>query len=111
MKVINLTPHNIAVHINGQIINFPSEGVARVSTFETEIGAVTLDSGITIPIKKTEYGKVENLPEPQQGVMYIVSMLVSQQAKRNDLITPDTFKNAIRDEHGQLVGTKCFQIF
>lgn len=111
MKLINLTPHDIVVHTLGNIITFKSEGNCRIDTDEISVGAVTTDDGVTIPIRKTVYGDVEGLPDSQDGVMYIVSAIVAQRVNRDDLIAPDTFKGAIRDAAGKLIGTKNFQTF
>ena len=52
-------------------------------------------------VKKT-YGKVAGLPDKEDGVMYIVSMMVRQALpNRNDLASPG---DIIRDEYGQITG-------
>ena len=50
------------------------------------------------------FGKVENLPEKQDNVYLIVSSLVAQAAKRDDLVVPNT----IRDENGKIIGCDSF---
>lgn len=92
----------------GKETTFESSGLARVATTEMSVGGVTLDNGETIDITKTVFGEIEGLPEPKMGVMYIVSMVVAQRANRPDLICPDTFKRAIRNEKGETTGTRGF---
>ncbi|MEM5868250.1 MAG: hypothetical protein QXG39_10080 [Candidatus Aenigmatarchaeota archaeon] len=107
--LVNLTPHEIVVYdSSGQNILFkipPSGTVARVSTFQQKVGELN-----GIPIYKTTYGKVENLPNPQPGVVYIVSILVLQAlaGSRSDIVAPDTGSGAVRDASGKIIGTKSF---
>ena len=85
-KFINLTPHDIKLN-NGTI--YPATGkIARVeNTF----------SNFCCGISKVFYGEIENLPEPEDGVYYIVSAMVlsAENAKpksyrRKDLVAPAT---------------------
>ena len=64
-KFINLTPHDIKLN-DGTI--YPATGrVARVkNTF----------SNFCCGISKVFYGEIENLPEPEDGIYYIVSAMV-----------------------------------
>ena len=57
------------------------------------------------------YGPVEGLPEPQEGVFYIVSGLVLQHcAGRADVVAPATgpTHEAIRDEKGRIKAVTRF---
>jgi hypothetical protein len=43
-----------------------------------------------IPVTETAFGTVEGLPDPQEGVCYIVSLLVQQRGPhRSDVYRPD----------------------
>lgn len=59
---------------------FECEGVARMVTFFTGFD----DNGICF----TRHGKVLGLPEPEDGVYYIVSSEVMAASNRTDLVTP-----------------------
>lgn len=97
MKFINLTPHNINVVTNGQTFSFPSNGLARVSTKQVQIGDIN-----GIPIFSTEYGQVEGLPDQEDGTIFIVSTLVRAQVPhRKDVFSP---KGLVRDENGAVIG-------
>lgn len=102
MKLTNLTPHAInVIGANGNTTIAPSGTVARVSAKNVPDGEVN-----GIPVSRIEYGEIVDLPEPQDGVFYIVSMLVGSAAKslgRTDLVGPDSGR-AIRNEAGQIVG-------
>lgn len=51
------------------------------------------------------FGKVENLPEPQEGVVYVVSALVAQAVPdREDVFIPD---DTVRDEQGRIIGVRA----
>lgn len=83
MPVLNFTPHTITVvnQDNEIIREYPSVGVARVSTTSQQVGEV---DGISI--SKTAFGEVVGLPEPAEDTVYIVSMVVAQAAHRSDLV-------------------------
>ena len=98
MKLINLTPHTITIH-NGegettQIA--PSGIVARVAAEKKETGCID-----GIPVFKTAFGEIQDLPEAKEGVIYITSLLVAQAAKRADVFSPGEL---LRDEAGQPIG-------
>jgi hypothetical protein len=64
--------------------------------------------GQNIKTQVKSFGKIENLPEPENGVIYIVSLPVAQAAKKR----PDVFTigDAIRNEKGQVIGAKTLAI-
>lgn len=105
MQIINLTPHTIkVVDVNNQVIReYPASGiVARAATIAEAVGEVD-----GIAVKHTAFGEVQGLPEPQDGVIYLVSMVVAQAVKRLDIIAPDTGPTAYR-ENGLIVGVRNF---
>ncbi len=114
MNVINLTPHKITVIVedencNPHVFDFPPSGnVARVSSSQVEVARVD-----DIPVVKTEFGDVENLPESKDDTIYIVSSLVAQAVagRRDDVVSPDTGPTAIRDEEGKITAVRRFQKF
>jgi len=99
MRFVNLTPHKITIKSKKGDIEVPPSGtIARVTTIEEVVAEV---DGISII--KREFGEVEGLPEPENGVAYIVSSLVLGAVKgRKDVFAPDTGATAIRDEKGQI---------
>lgn len=63
------------------------------SSFVCEIEVFQIPQQTThgIPTNKVEYGEIINLPEPQEGILYIVDSLVFAVGKargRTDLLTP-----------------------
>jgi hypothetical protein len=94
--LINLTSHTINEVTTGTAIP-PSGRVARVKT-----STVKTNEFLGMPIFETTFGSVEGLPEPEEGVMYIVSALVMTACPdRLDLLSPG---NLVRNEHGQPAG-------
>ncbi len=106
MKIINLTPHALNIHTdcNG-VINLPPSGdVARVSMSSKPNGFLPCnDSSVGIPLFKTSYGEVNGLPDPVDGIAYVVSGMVSASVSRADVFSPG---DLIRDESGKPVGCK-----
>jgi len=43
-KITNLTPHEVNLVLEGNVINFPSKGVIRVQTESKQIGSVCWNS-------------------------------------------------------------------
>jgi hypothetical protein len=78
MTFLNFTPHTILLNDGRE---FPSMGVARVSNTFTPMK----DCLCTV-----QYGDVQGLPEPQEGVLYIVSAMVLAASDRKDLVAPAT---------------------
>lgn len=85
-KFINLTPHTITIN-NGTEYH-PSGKVARVAN---------KFSNFCCGISTVFYGEIENLPEPEDGVYYIVSATVLAAnndkpvwKRRGDLVAPAT---------------------
>ena len=109
MKIKNLTPHEIkVVGEDGEVkmVIPPSGQVARVRAEQKVVGEID-----GVPVVKTVFGDVEGLPEPREGVVYIVSSLVAQAVReREDVVAPDTSPlGAVRDADGRIVGVKRFQ--
>lgn len=102
--LINCTPHAINIHReDGTILTVePSGDFARVAT---NIENVELSGVAGIKVVKTTFdtSKVEGLPAPKEGVIYIVSLITLNALKgiRTDLVAPG---NLIRDEGGNIVG-------
>jgi len=104
MKIVNLTPHPLNLMPEGPegpVVTIPPSGqVARCAVDRVQVDTVTVD-GISIPVNQTRFGKVENLPEPQEGTIFIVSALTAQAVpEREDVFITD---DAVRDEQGRII--------
>lgn len=98
-KIINLTPHDVVVLRHGVQTTYPSEGIARVS--EEYISRGFFDGIEEFDVR---YGEISGLPEPQEGVLYVVSGQLKNAAKelgRTDTRSP---AKTVRDpETGQVL--------
>ena len=103
---INLTPHAIVVRLADGDTTFPASGTAcRVTSNSAVVGE---HDGIAI--MATAYSGVANLPEPVEGVRYIVSGMVRSAlgATRPDVVSPDSGPSAFRDVEGRIVAVRAF---
>lgn len=104
-EIINLTAedvHFVSGEYNQNRITFPVSGIiAKVEEIMNEVGK--LNGGI--PLYETIYGDVVNLPEPSQGVVFIVSTLVALIAERDDLVV---CSNHVYNSNGVIIGCKGF---
>lgn len=108
MRIINLTPHQVTVRTeSGDRVFEPSGQVARVA-----VTSVQTDEIDGIPVFEQTFGDIEGLPDPEEGTIYLVSMMVRQAAQeqgRTDVVSPDTSpQGAIRNEQGQIVAVRGF---
>lgn len=100
IEFINLTPHDIVLN-DGRVFR-ASGTVARVSSTHTPFD----ENGVC----RVSFGEVENLPEPKDGTMFIVSGMVAAAAvDRTDLVSPATgHRDAVRNDKGQIVSVPGF---
>lgn len=100
MKVINCTPHTVTV--NNNVIEASDYALPRVNSKAIQVDSIMLEDGGIIPIMKTEYGEVKNIPPVQEGVIYIVSRMVAAALpERKDLFFPSEL---VRDSEGKVIG-------
>lgn len=102
---VNLTPHSINVfdESNAPFLTLPPSGtVARCKATAVETERVD-----GVPVFQTTYGEVEGLPEPEAGVLYVVSALVREAVKnsRKDVVSPAEF---VRNGVWEIIGCKGF---
>ena len=113
-RLINLTPHAVTIRLNeADIIIKPTEPAARVGlkTYRSSyrIASVWTENNIEIPVHVPLFGDVEYLPDPQEGVIYITSMIVASSLtgkERGDVMGLDTGPSAIRDGDGNIVAVR-----
>lgn len=105
MKIVNLTPHALNfIGADGEaVLTVPSSGVARAKQFRFDVGSIEA-GGAVLPVIHTTYWEVEGLPEPEPGMIYVVSALTAQAApKRADVYVTD---EAVRDGAGRVIGCR-----
>jgi len=102
MTFINCTPHPITLlgSDNEVVMTLPKgEVVPRLSQSTKEVDVV---EGVSIT--ETSFGEIQDLSEPKEGVLLIVSRLVLTACpSRKDLVVPNEL---VRDSDGNIKGCK-----
>lgn len=102
MTIVNCTPHpiNIMDSEGKEILTLEPSGICpRCSVERKKVGDIN-----GIPINKSVFGDVYDLPSPQPDTIYIVSRVVAEAARREDLYIVD---DAVRDENGRIIGCRA----
>jgi len=99
-ELINLTPHAINLIGEETLTISPSGIIPRLSEVREDQGTIN-----GFPIVKKSFGEIENLPEPKENTIYIVSALVAGAVNRDDLVVPD---GLVRNDKGQIIGCSGF---
>jgi len=98
--LVNLTPHILnIIAADGSTVYIPPDGnrIARVSSISSIVATV---NGINI--NKQTFGKVVDLPDAQDDVVYIVSRMVKDRVPdRDDVVVPGV---PFRDTDGKVIG-------
>ena len=113
MKLVNLTPHPIAIYASGDdwtaepvAVIAPSGTVARIVDIDLGWGEGPYDGG-SFPITHREYGRLEGVPPREEGTQYIVSLVAALAAQgRDDLLAPF---GEVRNDSGTMVGCRALQ--
>ena len=102
MTIINCTPHSLVfLNVDNEVIRTiePSGIIPRVSSTSSIVGEID-----GLPEEETSFGEVENLPDPEENTIYVVSTLVAQACPgRSDLRTPG---QQVRDSAGRVIGCR-----
>lgn len=105
VEFINLTPHDVNLILQDEnTMTIPASGnVARVGSHVEQVGTIGI-----IPVVKTVFDTVvTDLPDPQDGVIYLTSTLVAQAVPdRTDVLVPADLR---RDEAGRIIGCGALQ--
>jgi hypothetical protein len=95
-RLVNLTAHNLHLP-NGFTIpraTFPARAQERVYEAGEAEG---------VRLVYVQYDTVSGLPDPEPGVLYVVSQIVRQTCpERADLASPGEM---VKDEHRRIIGT------
>lgn len=107
MKILNCTPHVVNLHSNGNITSF-EPAWSKPIRVKQDFGPskLKIEGFEDIRITTQEMGITDGLPEPQEGVFYIVSIVVLENNKdRHDLLAP---AGTLRNAEGQVYGCTGF---
>ena len=114
MKLVNLTPHPITLQGEDTKVTIPPSGkVARVVE-EQRASALLAFQGdkvddlipiYSVPLVDLSVRKVVDLPDPEDGTLYIVSrpVALALAGTRADVVVPDDF---VRDDQGRIIAAR-----
>jgi hypothetical protein len=108
MELVNLTPHPVAIYGNSPLEDGPREVIAPSGTV-SRLATIELGTQYAAPLlsyELVEYGKAHDLPQPAEGVLYIVSLVVALAVHRDDLLAPYI---EVRNAEGTMVGCRFLQ--
>ena len=109
-KIINLTGNDITIVGNYRqvVAMYPRSSKSATIHFEREV--IRQING-KIPLVKIppEMIWIEGVPDPEPGVLYVVSSVIAQHLKRPDVVSPDTAPGGVVKVNGRLVGVRGFQ--
>jgi hypothetical protein len=110
MKIVNLTPHEIAIQLHDKrVMRIAASGqlarlaVSREKVDEIGVYPADMENGGIIEIIRPTLGEIEGLPETVENTIYLVSALVAEKARRNDVMSPGEL---VRDETGKVIACK-----
>lgn len=103
----NLTPHLLRVRIEDSAVAEPlSTDLVLPAPAKGELPAIRIAENVISEefvegarIRITELGEIEGLPDPEPGVMLVVSMPTAERAYalgRRDVVSPDTGEDCVR---------------
>lgn len=98
--LLNYTPHRELIYrpADSEPVVLPQHGNVRL--VEEYLAGGSLPNGL--PLTWLRYGLAEALPEPQSGVVYVVSQLVVlAHPERDDLVFPAGLE---RNDEGDVIG-------
>jgi hypothetical protein len=111
--LVNLTPHALTLRnpTGEDTVVQPSGTVARVSVAPGQPETVP---GLPVPVVSADrVNGVEGLPDPQEGVLLVVSGFVGAAVKgtRPDVLVPGTGPKdgVVRNEKGHVVAVTCLK--
>ena len=85
MRLLNYTPHTVNIKkVTGEYVPIRSSGAARI---QSKVELDEIIDGVQFFTRRNDF--VTGLPEPEEGVLYIVSSVVKMFLRdRKDLVTP-----------------------
>lgn len=111
MKIVNLTPHSLTVYGPAGVLELPASGtLARV---RSTTGVISEVNGI--PVNRVEFQPIVGLPDPQPGIIYLVSNIIltalrALRIHRSDVVAPATGPNdgCVRNAQGHVQAVTRF---
>lgn len=111
-RFVNLTPHPVVVYKeNGEVLEIPPEGVPfrlkeEDQVIETVDGIPVTGRRYSISELPPAFYDSDNIVIVSLPVLLLLALLAEEPPAL--VVAPDTGKGAVRDEKGNIVGTKGF---
>lgn len=106
-KFVNLTPHALSLYTTEGVRDIPASG--RLCRVKTRPEFLQVVDGM--PVYTDAFDGIEDLPDPEVGIVFLVSGLVltamkDAGIKRSDVLAPGTgpLDGAIRDHTNRVTG-------
>lgn len=112
-NIVNLCPHDITImretgknEFEEIVRILPSGTVARCNSKTEKHGYLKLpEKGLpSIQLTETSYYEVMDLPEPKEGVIYVVSSLVAEAMRNSGRTDIRIINGTIRGPQGEILG-------
>lgn len=89
----------------------PEGKVARAVQKDEPVGELEIN-GVSVPLITTVFGEPTDLPSPEDGVYYVVSIITAQAAKAAGRSTSDLLvtSDPVRDAEGKFIGVRKFAL-
>lgn len=97
----NYTGHPLTITVGNKSIRLKSLGRARIDSGVEEKDSIEVE-GLKVPLLLLQERRIINLPDPVEGVMYVVSGIVATAAQRDDVVAPS---RVLRESKGRV--TEC----
>jgi hypothetical protein len=124
MRLVNLTPHPVTLFTAdtptevddpaaGVLASWPVAGpMARCSEIRADLAVLAVDgpdgAPVRVPMTEVGFGEVSDLPEPREGVLFIVSRATAERASgRADVVYPDLQVRTPQDQGGRILGCRA----
>ena len=107
MGIVNATPQDVVIYDDdGNVVKtYPRSGMVASVAVTSKV----VDNVNGVDVAEPSFGGVVGIPEPSDGTIYIVPLMVVAHVSRSDLIGPDTGTDSVvRDDHGRILGVKRF---
>jgi hypothetical protein len=111
-RIINLTGKDITIVGNYRqvVATIPRSSQSATIHFEREV--IRQINGkiprVRIP---AEMVWIEGVPDPEPGVIYVVSSVIAQHLKRPDVVSPGTAPGGAAKVNGRLIGVRGLQVW
>ena len=111
VRLVNLTQHDVVIYgaADQVVLHLPaSSAVARMRERRHERAPIPATAG-PIPAFTVGYGEqVDGLPDPQPGLVFVVSRITAAARPRADVFFP---LDEVRNPQGQIVGCRALGQF